>query len=176
VAHSKVGGPVYKLVTQVQWDKTKNVLALITALLFAHGSQVRRAGVWLPRAPLESAQGFLIYVSRTYTSMIPFLKGLHLTIDSWRTNPDDDGWRRTGHFEPKIKDGVVEALNAPPLVQAVPWLGNDLHALGELMASAEPPHVLVLPIATAAAGFMFGDASRMGFGQSLWFRIRWALG
>jgi hypothetical protein len=166
-----MGEPVYKLVTQVRWDKTKRVLATITAL-FADGSQAGRAGIWLPRGPLESARGFLIYVSRTYTSMIPFLKGLHLTIDSWRTNRDDDGWRRTGHFEPKIEDGVVEALDAPPLVRAVSRLGNDLRALGELTASAEPPRVPVRPTATAAAGFMFGDASGMGFGQSLWFMGR----
>jgi len=104
--------------------------------------------------------------------MIPYLKGLHLTIDSWRSNRDDDGWRQTGHFEPKIEDGMVEALDAPPLVQAVPRLGNDLRALGELTAAAEPPRVPVRPTATAAAGFMFGDASGMGFGQSLWFMGR----
>jgi hypothetical protein len=66
--------------------------------LFATGSQAGRAGVWHPRAPLESARGFLIYVSRTYTSMIPYLKGLHLTIDSWRSNWDDDGWRQKTLF------------------------------------------------------------------------------
>jgi hypothetical protein len=172
VAHSKAGEPVYKLVTQVRWDKTKRVLASITDL-FAHGSQAGRAGIWLPRAPLESARGFLIYVSRTYTSMIPYLKGLHLTIDSWRSNRDEDGWRQTsGHFEPKLDDGVVEGLAAPEFVQAVRRLGQDLRALGALTDSAEPPRVQVRPTATAAAGFMFGDASGMGFGQSLWFMGR----
>jgi hypothetical protein len=27
--------------------------------------------------------------------MVPYLKGLHLTIDSWRSKRDPDGWRRT---------------------------------------------------------------------------------
>jgi hypothetical protein len=102
--------------------------------------------------------------------MIPYLKGLHLTIDSWRSNRDDDGWRQTGgHFEPKLDDGVMEGMAAPDFVQAVHRLGQDLRALGELTASAEPPRVPVRPTATAATGFMFGDASGMGFGQSLWF-------
>jgi hypothetical protein len=37
------------------------------------------------------------------------------------------------------------------------------------MESAEAPRVQVRPTATAAAGFMFGDASGVGFRQSLWF-------
>jgi hypothetical protein len=169
VAHTKVGEPVYKLVTQVRWDKTKCVLASITDL-YAQGCQSGGADTWLPRGPLESARGFLIYVSRTYTSMIPYLKGLHLTIDSWQPHRDDDGWRLPcGHFEPQVDDGVVLDLVAPESVKAVVRLANDLRALGELTASAEPPRVQVRPTATAAAGFMFGDASGMGFGQSLWF-------
>ena len=105
--------------------------------------------------------------------MIPDLKGLHLTIDSWRPNQDEDGWRQTsGHFEPKIDDGVVEAVAAPVLVQAVPQLGQDLRALGELTDSTVAPRVQVRLTATAAAGFMFGDASGMGFGQSLWLMGR----
>jgi hypothetical protein len=92
--------------------------------------------------------------------MIPYLKGLHLTIDSWRSNRDDDGWRQTS------------GLAAPEFVQAVHRLANDLRALGELTDSTEPPRVQVCPTTTAAAGFMFGDASGMGFGQSLWFMGR----
>jgi len=33
---------------------------------------------------LESIRGFLIYVVRTYPAFNPFLKGLHLMLDSWR--------------------------------------------------------------------------------------------
>jgi hypothetical protein len=101
--------------------------------------------------------------------MIPVLKGLHLTIDSWRPNRDEDGWHQTsGHFEPKTNNRVVEAVAAPVLVQAVAWLGQDLRALGELTDSAVALRVQVCPTAMAAAGFISGDASGMGFGQSLW--------
>jgi hypothetical protein len=105
--------------------------------------------------------------------MIPVLKGLQLTIDSWQPNRDEDGWHQTsGHFEPKTDNTVVKAVAAPVLVQAVPWLGQDLHALVELTDSAVAPHIQVCPTAMAAAGFIFGDASGMGFGQSLWLTGR----
>ena len=42
---------------------------------------------------LERMRGFLIYVSRTYTAMTPYFKGLHQTIDSWRPFTREDGWR-----------------------------------------------------------------------------------
>jgi hypothetical protein len=43
----------------------------------------KKPEVWLPQAVLESGCGFLIYITRTYTTMIPYLKGLHLTINCW---------------------------------------------------------------------------------------------
>ena len=35
----------------------------------------------------------MVYFCRTYTSLVPFLKGLHLTLDSWRGGRDDDSWK-----------------------------------------------------------------------------------
>jgi len=45
----------------------------------------------LPFKELEKGRGFLVYLSRTYPSIVPYLKGIHLTIDSWRPNRDEDG-------------------------------------------------------------------------------------
>jgi hypothetical protein len=75
-------------------------------------------------------------------------------------------------FEPKTNNGVVKAVAAPVLVQAVPWFGQDLRALGKLTDSTVAPRIQVCPTAMAAAGFTFGDASGMGFGQSLWLMGR----
>ena len=41
---------------------------------------------------LLSERGFLIYIVRTYPSMIPYLKGIHLTIEHWRDDRDAEGW------------------------------------------------------------------------------------
>jgi hypothetical protein len=170
VIHSRPGEPIVKLITQVRWDKTKRVLREIQELFTEAHHRCRSTGrnIRLPRSTLESARGFLIYVSRTYTSMVPYLKGLHLTIDSWRPNRDEDGWKLTSDLEPRI-DGITEGMTGPQLVEAVPRLKNDLQALLELTEGDEPPRMQVRPTATAAIGFMFGDASGVGFGQSLWF-------
>ena len=38
----------------------------------------------LDRDNMESIRGFLVYVAKMYRDMNPYLKGLHLTLDSWR--------------------------------------------------------------------------------------------
>ena len=42
---------------------------------------------------LEKSRGFLVYLTQTYPSLNPYLKGIHLTLDSWRPHRDDDGWK-----------------------------------------------------------------------------------
>ena len=37
----------------------------------------------MPRARIYSIRGFLVYVSRKYKDMTPYLKGFHLTLDIW---------------------------------------------------------------------------------------------
>jgi len=48
---------------------------------------------YLHRKQAESFRGFLVYVSKAFKSMIPYLKDIHLTLDHWRPNRDEDGWR-----------------------------------------------------------------------------------
>jgi hypothetical protein len=50
----------------------------------------------------ESFWGFLVYVSRTYKSLVPYLKGIHLSLDSWRSNRDEDGWRSSNTVDAKL--------------------------------------------------------------------------
>jgi hypothetical protein len=63
---------VYVLVSQERWDKTRHILFDLEGLeekvpQFSHKQ-------------LLSDCGFLIYVARAYHMMVPYLKGLHLTI------------------------------------------------------------------------------------------------
>lgn len=37
----------------------------------------------LYHSTLESYRGFLMYISRTYPMVAPYLKGIHLVLDSW---------------------------------------------------------------------------------------------
>jgi hypothetical protein len=48
--------------------------------------------MWVDHSELENIRGFLIYIYRTYPSLNPFPKGLHLTIDAWLPERDDKGW------------------------------------------------------------------------------------
>jgi hypothetical protein len=168
--HSQPGEPVYKLITQSCWDKAKRILGEFTKLFArecANTKSDKKPEVWLPRAVLESGRGFLIYITRTYTTMIPYLKGLHLTIDSWRPNRDADGWKLP--TAPGAMWNVDETPEeAPAMVRAVERFEQDLRALKMLMQSPHPPPIPVRASAMACAAFMFGDASGTGFGQSFW--------
>ena len=42
---------------------------------------------------LWSYHGFLVYMGRAYPFMVPYLKGFHLTIESWRDGWDSEGWK-----------------------------------------------------------------------------------
>ncbi len=72
VMHTE-GGMLAGMVSQEKWDKTK---AMVTEL-----------AEMVPKGPLPlqrmlEIRGFLMYVVRTYTWMNPYIKGMHLTIDS----------------------------------------------------------------------------------------------
>ncbi len=49
--------------------------------------------VVLSHKELLSDRGFLVYVTRTYPAMVPYLKGFHLTIEMWRGGRDSEGWK-----------------------------------------------------------------------------------
>jgi hypothetical protein len=78
---------------------------------------------------LEQIRGFLIYSTRTYPCMMPYLIGFHMTIDSWRPNRREDGWRFSMSelkFQARAmeEDGedidASEYPEAPVRVQAAP--------------------------------------------------------
>jgi hypothetical protein len=50
-------------------------------------------GGQLPLQRLLEIRGFLMYVVRTYTWMNPYIKGMHLTVDSWRPGRLEDGFK-----------------------------------------------------------------------------------
>jgi hypothetical protein len=113
----------------------------------------------------ESYRGFLVYVSRTYRAIVPYLKGIHLPLDPWRDNRDEDGWRIANVFEKRLE---CKGRKKPPKwTPMVPPFKDDLRALMHMTDATLPPHVPVRPTNTAAV-FMVGDASGLGFGTSTW--------
>ena len=43
---------------------------------------------------LKIDQGLLNYVFDVYRSCRPFLRGIHITLDSWRPHRDSEGWKQ----------------------------------------------------------------------------------
>jgi hypothetical protein len=72
------------LISHNKWDTVKRLLQSLRTKL--------EESLWVDHNELEKTWGFLIYVSRMYPPMNPFLKGPHLTIDAWRPERDDEGW------------------------------------------------------------------------------------
>ena len=99
------------LTSPEKWDRLRNILKKWLDLM-------NRGEVNLDHKELLSDRGFLVYVSKTYPAMIPYLKGFHLTIEMWRDNRDQDGWKvkeslsaksSTLHYVPE-DDEYVETL------------------------------------------------------------------
>ncbi len=49
----------------------------------------------LPLQRLLEIRGFLMYVVRTYPWLNPYMKGMHLTIDSWQAGRAEDDFKMT---------------------------------------------------------------------------------
>jgi hypothetical protein len=47
----------------------------------------------LVHTQLERYLGFIIYVSQVYPPMVPYLKGIKITLYSWRAERDNKGWK-----------------------------------------------------------------------------------
>jgi hypothetical protein len=84
---------------------------------------------------LESNVGFIVYVAMTYTLMIPYLKGIYLTLNSWRDNRNEEGWKevRKRKRECGPAEEVIERENPLDWVSPVPRLKTDIKALMELI-------------------------------------------
>ena len=158
------GDAVYKTVSAERWKKTKG--------------HVQRLVEWaakeeeIDRKELERIRGFLVYVSLTFQSMVPYLKGIHLTLESWRPDRNEDGWR----LPPKEREAVLaEESNkaiafgpAPSKVKKAKRFNDDVEALANLTAGDTPPRLLARPRKGSQVVIIFGDASGEGFGTSLW--------
>ena len=170
-----LGDLLVKTVTQEKWDKARSIVNEIMELILETDEPVE-----LDHKDLERKRGFLVHLSMTFTSMVPFLKGLHLTIDSWRTQRDSEGWKIPDkewnallHHKADSEQVTEEEFEdlrspeAPPSVKSVPRLKDDMGALKMMFASETPPEVMLRTTRIAMVTYGFGDASGKGFGSGL---------
>jgi hypothetical protein len=114
----------------------------------------------------ERFVGFVVYVSMTYTSLVPYLKGIYLTLNSWRPDQDEEGWKDPKR-NPKVNKKKYKREKPPKWVEVVPRLKHDLKALLELTRHAHPPDI-PLRSKHKRPMYLVGDASGAGFGSSSW--------
>jgi hypothetical protein len=111
----------------------------------------------------------------------PYLKGVHLMLDSRRPWRKDDGWKmsireiRQALLEKDTGEGMPlqSGGKAPRSVKWVPRLVDDIRALKSLFEPDLPPKWIVRPIVCAEVVYSFRDASGTRFGTT--FVIRGAL-
>jgi hypothetical protein len=128
---------VHVLLSQEKWERTKAQLKEIQTMLEREPSK-------MSRKRLEEIRGFLVYVTRTYIGMSPYLIGLHMTIDSWREGRDSEGWRTkeevmVTYGEEAGWTSLGSDVAQPTLVGAVPRLAEDIEATEKLCETDTPP-------------------------------------
>jgi hypothetical protein len=174
---------VFVTVSQEKWDKTKTIVEWIRDRVECDSK--------LNYKMLESYRGFLIYVTRTFPAMVPYLKGIHATLNMWRGGRDDDGWKlKAEDLSDWLEDFDAEKMgmvgqewehmekSPPKEVHAVPRLKTDIAALVELTRSQKPPLRMARLRKEARVVYGFGDASGPGYGSSIEINrvIRWRRG
>jgi hypothetical protein len=155
---------IYLTTAQDKWDKGR---AYIRDLQAAFTTSTRP---WFDHKTLERIRGFLVHLQRVYPAVTPFLKGLHLTIDSWRPGRDDEGWKVDLLADWEDADDLLgsgRTDQAPAQVQAVPRLARDVECLEVLFRSTTPPLRSIRPTSVSTCIYGFADASSTGFGSSL---------
>ncbi len=75
------------MVSQEKWEKTQLLIRELRLMLERD---------FLPLQRLLEIRGFLAYVVRTYSWLNPYIKGLHLTMDSWRPGRKESGFKLRG--------------------------------------------------------------------------------
>jgi hypothetical protein len=177
------GGIVYtdqgvtrKLLSQEKWDRAKLFLEWVRQGLTDAGG--------LERKQFRSGKGFLVHVAQTYDFVQPYLKGFHLSEESWRGQRDDEGWKYPAGgagiddggenlglsgLDPSEELWVDRVpLEAPGRVNPVPRLSDDVEVLEKFFAPSTPVQVIVRPIQGACyVAYGAADASGEGFGSTL---------
>ena len=125
IVHVLDGLGVCVLTSKEKWAKMKGILAKWSARLLDPAPK-------LSHKELLSDRGFLVYVTRTYPAMVPYLKGFHLTIEMWRGGRDADGW--------KLKEGDDSSVTSLNSLGSLDVTRAGAHGLNLDMAASYSPN------------------------------------
>jgi hypothetical protein len=171
VVHVDEEKGVMILTSQEKWDRMKEICR--------HWLEIVAAGeTALDFKKLQSDRGFMVYATRPYPAMKPYLKGFHLSLEMWRGDRDAEGWKikdkstRDPDDEEDDEEAILAGLGThvgPPsgITCAVPRFRSDLEAILVLAASPTPLKRVVRSKKMLTAYYGFGDASSDGFGATV---------
>ena len=162
---------VFKSIAKSKWDR---VLPIVRRILLEIESTPDGK---LEFKQLERDRGFLVHIVMTYRTVNPYLKGLHHSIDSWRPNRQEDGWKMKTkaylEFLATIQDDEVReryinshTIGHPPRVNYDVRLVSDMKALERFFDKEEPTKVNMRAKSCHQVIYGVGDASGDGFGDS----------
>lgn len=179
------------MVSQTKWEKTRALIKELKDMVNESLSKGEggAVGTTMSRQRLLEIRGYLNYIVRTYSWINPYLKGLHNTIDGWRKNRDEKGWklspkqmreknqqleedlmRLRREMEGGVGDvdlGEQDTTSEPDKVAPVERLIRDVNALDELTDTESPPKTNYRAPQGLSAWYCPGDASGKGFGTAL---------
>jgi hypothetical protein len=167
------GGEVGVRVSQDKWNKTRTIIGRMVSELDEYYvlEALGESPKGIDRKCMESDRGFLNYVTQAYPAMVPYLKGVHLTIDGWRPDRTDQGWkRRRQEIEALRRNGDLDGYDhreSPVYVKPVPRYRGDLRALEKLTEAPTPPKRKIRSKVVIHVEYGFGDASGKGFGSTI---------
>jgi hypothetical protein len=106
---------------------------------------------WLNYKRLESTAGFLCHLSMTHKGFLPFLKEIYLTLNSWRSHRDEDGWKIQDKLWVAYLAGFEDAGSPVPshdqaalaTVHKTSGFEDGITALAQLFLPDEPPFLQV---------------------------------
>jgi len=175
---------VEKTITQGKWNKVKDILS---GLRNKMGTRDRPEK--LEHKSLEKSRGFLNHVGITYPHILPYLKGHHTTIDSWREGRDEEGWKLTqgsqeqswldvlnhhlwsGKISEEEFDEIYQSqasLDSPPeFVIPTMRLFDDVEILEAIFDGDTPARLPIRHTKAADVYFGFCDASGRGLGSTI---------
>jgi hypothetical protein len=171
------------LTSEEKWLKLKHIVGKYLALIFSGEEE-------LNHKDLLSDRGFLVYVTRAYPGMVPYLKGFHLTIEMWRGNRDAEGWKLPAK---SLEAAMIQDIDLGPMdddaaelaylmrkkatmvarapesgtTKIAPRLLSDLRALQALTSTPLPPLRVVRPTRVVQVLYGFADASGKGLGSTV---------
>jgi hypothetical protein len=93
------------LTSEEKWSKMKGIV-------LKWSDRLKSGVTELDHKELLSDRGFMVYVTRAYPPLIPYMKGFHLTAEMWRGNRDAEGWK----LPPQ---SLVDQIDAPIVGEVV---------------------------------------------------------